>query len=82
MKDDVLEVLKSIDGLLENEVISLLRYESGIIKGKMEDIYNVLTDSDKLSAIAPNNDIMPNCNLNDLKIGEKTQVSIIKENFV
>lgn len=77
-----IEVLKSIDGLLENEVISLLRYESGIIKGKMEDIYNVLTDSNKLSAIAPNNHIMPNFSIKDLKLNEKKKVTIIKEDEI
>ena len=40
----------------------------------MNDIYNILSDSNKISAIAPNNDIMPNYNLKDLKIGEKTQI--------
>ena len=36
----------------------------------MNDIYNIISDSNKISAIAPNNDIMPNYNLKDLKIGE------------
>ena len=71
-------VFKKIDDILENEVISLLRYESGIIRGKMDDIYNVLTDSNKLSAIAPNNHIMPNFSIKDLKLGEKRKVSIVK----
>jgi hypothetical protein len=76
------EVLKIVDGLLENEVISLLRYESGIIKGKMEDIYNVLIDSNKLSAIAPNNHIMPNFSIKDLKLNEKRKVTIVKNDEV
>ena len=79
---DIIKIFKQIDNILDKESINLLRYESGIIKGQMTDIYNILIDSNKISAIAPNNDIMPNYNLNDLKIGEKTQVSIIKENFV
>ena len=69
---------KFIDDLLENETISLLKYESGIIQGKMEDIYDVISDSNKCSLIAPNNSIIPNCSLKDLKIGEKKKVSIIK----
>ena len=36
----------------------------------MNDIYNIISDSNKISAIAPNNDIMPNYNLKDLKIGQ------------
>jgi len=77
-----IKVFKTIEGHLENEPINLLRYESGIIKGQMQDIFNILTDSNKISAIAPNNDIMPNYNLKDLKIGEKIQVSINKDNII
>ena len=76
------KIFKSIDDLLENETISLLKYESGIIKGKMEDIYNIISDSNKLTAIAPNNYIIPNIKIKDLKIGEKKQVSIIKNEKV
>ena len=77
-----IKVFKTIEDHLENEPINLLRYESGIIKGQLQDIYNILTDSNKISAIAPNNDLMPNYNLKDLKIGEQIQVSIIKDNIV
>ena len=76
------DVFKKIEELLENEVISLLRYESGIIRGKMDDIYDVLTDSNKLSAIAPNNHIMPNFSIKDLKLNEKRKVSIVKNEEV
>ena len=77
-----IKVFKTIEDHLENEPINLLRYESGIIKGQMQEIFDILTDSNKISAIAPNNDIMPNYNLKDLKIGEKIQVSITKDNIV
>ena len=69
-KKNIINIFSKIEELLENETINFLRYESGIIKGKMNDIYNILSDSNKISAIAPNNDIMPNYNLKDLKIGE------------
>ena len=78
----IIKIFNEIEKLLENETINLLRYESGIIKGEMKDIYDILIDSQKISAIAPNNNIMPNYNLKDLKKGEKTQVSIIRENIV
>ena len=79
---DIIKIFEEIEKLLENKAINLLRYESGIIKGKMKDIYDILIDSNKISAIAPNNDIMPNYNLKDLKIGEKIQVSIIKDEII
>ena len=82
IQKNIINIFSKIEELLENETINLLRYESGIIKGQMNDIYNILSDSNKISAIAPNNDIMPNYNLKDLKIGEKTQVSIIRDNII
>ena len=78
----IIKIFKEIEKLLDDKGNNLLRYESGIIKGKMKDIYDILIDSNKISAIAPNNDIMPNYNLKDLKIGEKTKVSIIRDNIV
>ena len=48
----------------------------------MEDIYNIISDYNKISAIAPNNQIIPNINLKDLKLNEKKQVSIIGKNGV
>lgn len=76
------KTFKALDGILNNEPFSLLKYESGIIQGKMEDIYNIISEWNKLSAIAPNNNIIPNYNLKDLKINEKQQASIIKTNGV
>ena len=76
------KLFKSVDELLKNETINLLKYESGIIRGKMEDIYNILTDYNKISAIAPNNQIIPNINMKDLKLNEKTKVAIIGKNGV
>ena len=73
---------KYIDGLLDKDPINLLRYESGIINGKMEDIYNVISDTSKITAIAPNNHIMPNFSIKDLKVGEKKEVSLIKNNEI
>ena len=73
---------KHIEDLLDNDPINLLRYESGIINGKMEDIYNVISDTSKISAIAPNNHIMPNFSLKDLKVGEKKEVSLLKDNKI
>ena len=72
------KIYKCIDDFLDNEPINLLRYESGIINGKMEDIYNILTELRKISAIAPNNDIMPNFDLKELKVGEQEEVSILR----
>ena len=56
---------------MESEPINLFQFESGIIRAKMKDIWNLLTDFNKLTAIAPNNNCLPNVNIGNLKPGEK-----------
>jgi hypothetical protein len=60
-----------IEKILESEPINLFQFESGIIRAKMKDIWNLLTDFNKLTAIAPNNNCLPNVNIGNLKPGEK-----------
>jgi len=61
-----------VEEILENEPINLFQYESGIINAKMIDIWNIMTDSNKISAIAPNNNIVANnVNISNIKVGEK-----------
>ena len=38
------KLYEKIDNILETEPINLLKYESGIINGNMEDIWNIMTD--------------------------------------
>ena len=70
------KLFENIDKILETEPISLLKYESTIINGKMEDIWNIITDFNKLTAIAPNNNYLPNISVKDMKIEEKKEVSV------
>ena len=69
-------IFKKIDQLLEKEPINLLQFESGIINAKMIDIWNIVTDFNKLTIIAPNNYILPHVNIGDIKQGEKVPTSI------
>ena len=64
-------IFQHVAKILENEAINLLTYESGIVKGKMKDIWNVIMDFNTLTVIAPNHNHFPNISLKDLKIGEK-----------
>jgi hypothetical protein len=67
-----------VEEILENEPINLFQYESCIINANMIDIWNIVTDSNKISAIAPNNNfIANNVNISNLKVGEKFASSII-----
>jgi hypothetical protein len=70
------KLFEKIDKVLEEEPINLLKYESTIINGKMEDIWNIITDFNKLTAIAPNNNYLPNICIKDMKIEEKKEVTI------
>ena len=76
------KLFEKIDKILETEPISLLKYQSAIINGKMEDIWNIITDFNKLTAIAPNNDYLPTINIKNMKIEEKKEVSIFNNNKI
>ena len=72
------ELFLKVEEILENEPINLFQYESGIINAKMIDIWNIITDSNKTCAIAPNNNIVANnVNISNLKVGEKFTSSIL-----
>ena len=77
MKISEIKAFQIIEKLLESEPINLLKYESSVINGKMEDIWDIVTDFNKLTAIAPNNNFLPNINIKNMKIGEKVETSII-----
>ena len=77
MKLSEIKAFKVIEKLLESEPINLLKYESSVINGKMEDIWDIITDFNKLTAIAPNNNFLPNINIQNMKIGEKVETTII-----
>lgn len=77
MKMSEIKAFKIFEKILENEPINLLKYESSVINGKMEDIWDIVTDFNKLTAIAPNNNFVPNINIKNMKIGEKVETSIL-----
>jgi hypothetical protein len=70
------KLFEKIEKILETEPISLLKYESAIINGKMEDIWNIIIDFNKLTGIAPNNNYLPNISVKEMKVGEKKEASI------
>jgi len=73
---DEIRIFKILERILENEPINLLKYESGIIEGKMEDVWNLILDFNQATAICPNNNFLPNISIKDLKVGEKIKASI------
>ena len=70
------ELFKNIENMLEKHPIDLYQYESGIIPGKMEEIWEILKDNSKLVSIAPNNKCFVPMNVNNVKAGEIINVNI------
>ena len=76
------QLFNRIETILENEPINLVIYESGLINGKMEDIWDIITDFDKLSGVAPNNSFPSGVNLSKLNKGEKEEFSFRHKNKI
>lgn len=68
------ELFQKIENILEKQPIDLYQYESGIIQGKMEEIWDILTDNSKLFSIAPNNKCFVPININNVKVGDIVNV--------
>lgn len=73
--------IKRIEELVQKESVYLYQYESGLIQGNMEEIWNLITDYSKLSLIAPNNRCFVPININNIKIGEISNVPIKIKNI-
>ena len=73
-------IFLKVEELLESEPINLFQYESAIINAKMVDIWNIITDFNKITAIAPNNNCVPNINIGNMKQGEKISTTILDNN--
>ena len=76
------KLYEKIDNILETEPINLLKYESGIINGKMEDIWNIMTDFSQLGIIAPKNNYLPNFSFKNMKIEEKKEAFISNNEYI
>jgi len=73
--------INNIRNIFENNSQCLYQYESGIIPGKMDEIWDILTDYSKLISIAPNNDIFIPLNIKNLKIGQVSEIPIRIKNI-
>lgn len=76
LNDNKIKIFNDIEKILEKEPINLLKYESGIISGKMEDIWKFILNFNNVTAIAPNNNYLPNININNLIIEKKSEASV------
>ena len=62
--------IKNLENIFEKDFEYLYQYESGIIPGTMEEIWDILIDYSKLASIAPNNKIFVPLNVKNFKIGD------------
>ena len=67
---------KSIEEIIKKEKVFLYQYESGIIEGNMQDIWDIIIDHSKVAIIAPNNKCFVPVNINNLKIGELSHIPL------
>ena len=64
------DFLKTFEKMMKKEPIFLTQYESGIISGSIQEVWDILTDNSKLTLVAPNNDCFVPINVNKTKTGE------------
>ena len=62
--------VENLEKIFEKDFEYLYQYESGIIPGTMEEIWDILIDYSKLASIAPNNKIFVPLNVKNFRIGE------------
>ena len=72
---------KHIEEILKKDPVYLYQYESGIIQGNMEEIWDILVDYSKLALIAPNNRCFAPININNIKIGDNTNIPLKMKNI-
>ena len=70
-------LFEEISKLLEVSSINLFQFESAIINAKMQDIWDIVTDSSKINSLAPDNKcFVPSLNVSNFKIGEIIKVPL------
>ena len=68
------DYIKGIEEMVKKQSVFLYQYESGIIPGNMENIWEILTDYSKLVLIAPNNKCFVPININNTKVGDMLNI--------
>lgn len=76
-----LEFIKIIENIIKKETLFLTQYESGILLGPMEEVWDILTDNSKLVLVAPNNDCFIPININKVRLGESVLIPIKMKNI-
>ena len=70
------QIFQQIEKKIQNQFKAIYQYESCIIQGSPEDIWDILSDNSKLVLIAPNNECFLPLNINDIKVGQTTEIKM------
>ena len=70
----------NLEKIFEKDFEYLYQYESGIIPGTMEEIWDILIDYSKLASIAPNNKIFVPLNVKNFRIGDINNIPMTIRN--
>ena len=73
-------LFEEISKLLETSSLNLYQFESGIINAKMQDLWDIVTDSSKINSIAPDNKCyISSLNVNNFKRGEIIKMPLLSK---
>ena len=70
------QIFKNVEEVIQKQFNALYQYESCLIQGSPEEIWNILSDNSKLVLIAPNNECFLPININDKKVGETFEIKM------
>ena len=70
------DFVKNIEKLLKKEKVFFYQYESGLIRGDLNEIWDILTDPTKLTLVAPDNNCFVPININNVKIGDISKIGM------
>ena len=70
------QIFQQIEKKIQNQFKAIYQYESCIIQGSPEDIWDILSDNSKLVLIAPNNECFLPLNINKIKLGQTVEIKM------
>ena len=71
-----IQVFNKIEIGIEKQFNAIYQYESCLIQGKPEEIWDILSDNSKLVLISPNNECFLPININKIKVGEIVEIKM------
>ncbi len=70
------QIFQQIEKKIQNQFNAIYQFESCIIQGSPEDIWDILSDNSKLVLIAPNNECFLPLNINNIKVGQTVEIKM------